>query len=38
MAPMRSTDLAMLVADRSSTALANAATSVQACRLRRGLI
>ena len=38
MAPMRSTDLAMLVADRSSTALANAATSAQACRLRRGLI
>ena len=38
MAPMRSTDLAMPVADRSSIALANAATSAQACRLRRGLI
>ena len=38
MAPMRSTDLAMLVADRSFIALANAATSAQACRFRRGLI
>ena len=38
MAPMRSTDLAMPVADRFSTALANASTPVQACRLRRGLI
>lgn len=38
MAPMRSTDLAMLVADRSFIALANAATSAQACRLWRGLI